>query len=557
MGVPSLFRTIASKHPETHYWDASCETDHLFFDFNCLIHHAKTFTELKAGMSLRDIEEEVISSIIRYTSKIISTIKPKKLVYIAIDGPVPMGKIVRQRARRYKKVVDTEFDYKLKKKYQIEKTPFFDSNKITPGTPFMSKLCNRIKNFIKLGTFNKHSKDCNIFFSDANVPGEGEHKIMDFIRNGKGNPSIVIYGLDADLIILAMNLQKQKIKLLREPQNTSVEIAQYHDSQLLYFDIDKTKECLIKHYDLKSYDSNRVINDFVFISNFGGNDFCDAFCFTKIRENGMETLFNTYRKCDGYLTEGNKVNFSVFKQFLTLLAEREDHIIKQKWNNRSFHKNGIVLKDNTEKYKHELSNYEHSLYIDYSNPMNKMYSKKANCINYNQEHSKWKQDYNECFFGNNEIYDICREYIKTIIWTFNYYHNNVLSWTYYYPYNNAPCATDLINVLDESMFEIDFQVGEPLPPLAQLLIVTPPQNIGLLPFSHMAFFNANPEVFAEYFPKTFELDVVKGQKNIYSEPILPPINLEVVNKILYSVAISEPETVRNTIKSRPFLFKNN
>ena len=106
---------------------------------------------------------------------------------------------------------------------------------------------------------------------------EGEHKIMNFIRNGKGNPYIYpsIYGLDADLIILALNLKQSKIRLLREPQNTSIEIAQYHDSKLLYFDIDKTMEALLNYYSLDSYDSTRVIDDFVFTSSLGGNDFCE------------------------------------------------------------------------------------------------------------------------------------------------------------------------------------------------------------------------------------------------------------------------------------------
>jgi 5'-3' exoribonuclease 2 len=163
--------------------------------------------------------------------------------------------------------------------------------------------------------------------------------------------------------------------------------------------------------------------------------------------------------------------------------------------------------------------------------------------------------YNTNYFGKKDIQEVCNEYIKSVVWSYRYYNNNVESWNYYYTYRNAPCASDILEHLTPEMFYPKFEKGDPCTPFCQLLMVTPLRCCGLLPFSFMAFMSENGDEYTEYFPKQFQLDVLKGQKNIYSEPILPDINIEIVNKILYSLPLSEPEIARNQMKLRPFCFK--
>jgi 5'-3' exoribonuclease 1 len=61
----------------------------------------------------------------------------------------------------------------------------FDSNCITPGTEFMQRLGVAFRKWIEfkmeVDPFWR-SNSARVVFSGPDVPGEGEHKIMDYIR---------------------------------------------------------------------------------------------------------------------------------------------------------------------------------------------------------------------------------------------------------------------------------------------------------------------------------------------------------------------------------------
>lgn len=101
--------------------------------------------------------------------------------------------------------------------------PGFHSNEITPGTPFLHKCSQHILQFVrhKLQT-DPRWHDLTIVFSGHDVPGEGEHKIMEFIRHEKHKPdydpntSHCIFGQDGDLVMLGLATHEPHTCLLRE-----------------------------------------------------------------------------------------------------------------------------------------------------------------------------------------------------------------------------------------------------------------------------------------------------------------------------------------------------
>lgn len=104
----------------------------------------------------------------------------------------------------------------------------FDPNCITPGTAFMTELTAGLVHFTQR-MVDSHPlwQGLKVIVSGADVPGEGEHKILEFLRCKKAASMLAgsapakplkhcIYGLDADLVLLGLATHEPHVVLLRE-----------------------------------------------------------------------------------------------------------------------------------------------------------------------------------------------------------------------------------------------------------------------------------------------------------------------------------------------------
>ena len=195
MGIPSYFSYIIKNHPSIiAKLDVELlpfSVDHLFMDCNSIIYDA--VHNIQFNNNIDDYESCVITFVIEKIWYYISLIEPSQTVFIAFDGVVPLAKMEQQKNRRYK-----SFFIQYHSSIQDGvKSPKWNTINITPGTKFMDKLSQRMIDEFK-------DKD-KILLSTSNESGEGEHKMFEYMRkyNNK-NENVMIYGLDADLIMLSI-----------------------------------------------------------------------------------------------------------------------------------------------------------------------------------------------------------------------------------------------------------------------------------------------------------------------------------------------------------------
>ncbi|MBW0465257.1 hypothetical protein O181_004972 [Austropuccinia psidii MF-1] len=347
MGISKFFKWMSQRYPcvlQLVEEKRIPQFDNLYLDMNGIIHHCSHPNEGDAHY--RITEEQIFLAIFAYLEHLFALVKPQKLFFLAVDGVAPRAKMNQQRARRFKTAREMQelIDKAMRRGENLPKTTSFDSNCITPGTPFMALLSEQLKYFInKKVSEDSGWKDVTIILSGHDVPGEGEHKIMEYIRLSKAqkdydaNVRHCLYGLDADLIMLGLLSHDPHFCLLREevkftPKKTSstkaLEIQRFY---LLHISL--VREYLDWEFaSLKNdinfpYDLERIIDDFILLCIFVGNDFLPHLPGLHINEGALGMIFKLYKKilplAQGYLNEFGVLNTSRLQLMLNELSDYE------------------------------------------------------------------------------------------------------------------------------------------------------------------------------------------------------------------------------------------
>ncbi|XP_018322001.1 5'-3' exoribonuclease 1 isoform X2 [Agrilus planipennis] len=345
MGVPKFFRYISERYPclsEVVKEYQLPEFDNLYLDMNGIIHTCSHPDD--GDPHFRITEEKIFRDIFHYIEVLFRMIKPQKLFFMAVDGVAPRAKMNQQRGRRFRTAKEAlELEQKaLAKGEKLPTQARFDSNCITPGTEFMVKLQEQLKYFIvtKISTDPLWQK-CKIVLSGHETPGEGEHKIMDYIRYMRSQPGYdpntrhCLYGLDADLIMLGLCTHEPHFSLLREEVKFGKKSTRRKNipEQMTFFllHLSLMREYLELEFlplqkDLPfPYDLERIIDDWVLMGFLVGNDFIPNLPNMHIANGALPVLYKAYMKAlpklGGYINESGTLNLERFEEFMKELAE--------------------------------------------------------------------------------------------------------------------------------------------------------------------------------------------------------------------------------------------
>ncbi|KAG4379465.1 hypothetical protein GLYMA_17G257100v4 [Glycine max] len=351
MGVPAFYRWLAEKYPmvivdaieeEAVVIDGvqipvdtsnknpnNIEYDNLYLDMNGIIHPCFHPEDRPSPTSF----DEVFECMFDYIDRLFVMVRPRKLLYMAIDGVAPRAKMNQQRSRRFRAAKDAadaaaeetrlreEFEKEGRKLPPKGESQTFDSNVITPGTEFMAVLSIALQYYVHLRLNNDPGwQNIKVILSDANVPGEGEHKIMSYIRlqrNLKGydpNTRHCLYGLDADLIMLALATHEIHFSILREVVFTPGQDKCFLCGQMGHM----AANCEGK--------AKRKAGEF--------DEKGEAIVAKKPFQGAINLLIAVYKKefreFGGYLTNGSTINLSKVEHFIQAVGSYEDKIFQKR-----------------------------------------------------------------------------------------------------------------------------------------------------------------------------------------------------------------------------------
>lgn len=535
---------------------------------------------------------------------------------MAVDGVAPRAKMNQQRSRRFRSAKEAEVtaaEIIARNKGQemdMLNKKRFDSNCITPGTDFLLKLNMALQKWVefKMETDPFWKDGADVIVSGPDVPGEGEHKVMDFIRETreigesvggdspywKPNYTHVLYGLDADLIMLGLVTHEPEFMLLREKMSVVMagrgrnkfrkkkDMLEYTKNDFEILELAALRQMLAIQFRKFAdegqlgveFEIERVIDDFIFMCMLVGNDFMPHCPHLEIDGGALSLMMSNYVDLlpvwGGYLSKREKIHPKRFEQFMSNLAVYEEEHFKR----RGYEENesGFKLESSEEQ---EDEDFYGTHYSGKATPAAAAAAHKKGGVAPAKENVSFEasgssgnrafrrmhptskaRSYRDFYYEtkldwkvedrSRTLYErraLVREYMEGLHWNLNYYHNGCQSWDWFFPGFYAPLATDIVNLsefyteVDEEGFStFEFEQTEPIPSLAQLLSVLPPQSADLLPkpLAELMLHPSSP--IKEYYPPDFTVDP-NGKRQSWEAIVQIPfidskLLLDTVNQVI-------------------------
>ena len=317
MGIPKFYRRWFRRLaiPGLRTLAPPSRVAGLYLDLNGILHQGRAeitgeaiedavrraarfaFIEAMPGKTRRrQLWEELAKYTFNEILRITSYVRPRLLLYIAVDGIAPTAKMNQQRNGRYLNA-------------RLGGNRYIDGNAIHPGTELMRFLSSKLQELIsEHRQAGRQILPPAVIYSSHLTVGEGEHKIFDFLRQlvaAAGSPgeaeseaartylrlqaqddnegAHVIWGLDADLVVLSTVSRIPRLHLYREDLKD-----RNPNERRVFVSVDNFRTWLVQQQRIEP-------EDFSVVLSLLGNDFLPRQPSLLDIENVLPQLLREYR----------------------------------------------------------------------------------------------------------------------------------------------------------------------------------------------------------------------------------------------------------------------
>lgn len=471
--------------------------DNVHIDMNGLIHNSAqriygygqyentVSPESLSRISNKDVYEAVCNDI----DKMVHILNPRLRLVLCVDGVAPLAKQVQQRQRRYKS----------------QASAVFNTAMISPGTSFMKELDEYINSFLA-----RRKYTIEVVYSSHECAGEGEAKIMNYIRYYGIEGTNLIYGSDADIILLALCSPAQTVDVIRDDMNGGFSLISASRIR------EQLGEQLVWKKNAEKYSHRQAVLDFVFMCFFVGNDFLKRAPGVDILIGGIEKLIDVYKTTSRHIVGSDMyIDIDSLGVFMSGIAKLEKDLFVKKMLVRNTYFRDELFESSIEGDVFDLELYKQKYYSKYFNQDNDFSGEVSD--------------------SSRKVSDVCMDYIEGFRWIMSYYVDGVPSWNWHYPHFKSPFLSDIAYTIHRNKRECKLRImknyGRTVPnnPLLQLVIILPPSSMYLLlaPYNTLYI----DKRISKFFPEKFEIDL-SGKKHEYeSEIVLPEIDFDLVKNV--------------------------
>jgi 5'-3' exonuclease len=522
MGIPSYFRKLVGQYKGLIRRDKpGGAVGWLMFDFNCLVYHVLARPDCPVYSADRHEvwEGQFLDEVARYALKVIRAVEPTAGVYIAVDGVAPMAKIRQQRMRRFKGTSVKQGKEADAAAAAAEPRTSWDKNAITPGTRFMEKLSARLQRLIG----DHQPAGQRWLLSDATEAGEGEQKIMGYIRKGMcggaaNTDSVVVYGLDADLIVLSMWTRTEVFPdrpmwLFRERVERGEMIRDATGEEMFeWFSVAVLENAISQEGGVAELDAGarrEWVQDYCAAMMLLGNDFLPTSMTFRLKENGhgrlLDMLGKARRAAGGnrlWAREGG-LNLAGWTAAVRYLSNAEEDRFL-----RAVQKKLEARGDDTDPEDEPLRVRADAVFLDAGAGPETM-----------RLRADWRKVYADLGFGGN-VRGAVDTYIQGMRWVVDYYTGVPVNMEWVYPWHFAPLWEHIYMGLVTGGWRAVPAPGlRTLQPIEQLAMVLPQRSWGLIRAD--ATVARLPALAPHWFPEGFALNSVGKRYAWECEPEIP------------------------------------